>query len=82
VNGHNLRGSVICFPTFSLLWKVNHIANITPESLVPILIPKRPRIEFLIIGSGPSHGVIKNINPEIYDFFSRRGVAVEAMATD
>ena len=48
VNGIFMRGSVICFPTFTLLWDAQSIKDATPESLAPVYMVK-PRISALLV---------------------------------
>eukprot|EP01138_Halocafeteria_seosinensis_P015258 gb/GECG01015573.1/.p1 GENE.gb/GECG01015573.1/~~gb/GECG01015573.1/.p1 ORF type:complete len:185 (+),score=13.02 gb/GECG01015573.1/:1-555(+) len=77
VNGIYMRGSVLCFPNFTLLWDVGKVTEITPQNLSPILIV-RPRIEMLLIGTGEE---MKEVNPILFGHFARNGVAVEHMAS-
>ncbi|RYG52957.1 hypothetical protein EON66_09270, partial [archaeon] len=111
VNGIAMRGSVLVFPTFALLWDVQHAHAICPRSLAPVhmvspqpganLPPVRrrarmtrfhlqhshtPRVlvlwansaELVLVGTGDQS---VNLNPSLYAYFSRRGIAVEPMST-
>jgi uncharacterized protein len=78
VNNIYMRGSVLCLPQFTLLWDVQHISDVSPESLSPVLMLREPRIRLLLIGTGSR---MRNVNPMLFGWFSRRGIAVEHMAT-
>lgn len=78
VNNIYMRGSVVCLPKFTLLWDVQHVSDISPESLSPVLMLKEPRIRILLIGTGKK---MRNVNPALFGWFSRRGIAVEHMST-
>ncbi|CAE7922429.1 ndufaf3, partial [Symbiodinium sp. KB8] len=78
VNGIYMRGSVLCFPSFTLLWDVQQIADVTHESLSPVLM-FAPRVRVLLIGTGEE---MQNVNPLLYGHFSKQGVAVEHMSSD
>jgi uncharacterized protein len=77
INGVNMRGSVLVFPSFTLLWDVQSVRDISVASLSPIHLLK-PSIRILLVGTGAR---MLNIHPELYGYFARRGVAVEPMAT-
>lgn len=78
VNNIYMRGSVVCLPKFTLLWDVQHVSDISPESLSPVLMLREPRIRILLIGTGKK---MRNVNPALFGWFSRRGIAVEHMST-
>jgi uncharacterized protein len=95
VNNIRMRGSVLCFPNFTLLWNVTSVRNISPRSIAPIHMIK-PRVELCIIGttstkkrfkSGSGGGKIheedddENVNPALFGYLSRKGVALEVMST-
>lgn len=77
VNGIYMRGSVLAFGNFSLLWNVTSVVDISPRSLSPVHMVL-PKPDLLLIGTGPTY---LNINPAVYGYLSRKGIAVEAMST-
>ena len=77
VNSIRMRGSVIVFGSFTLLWHVTKSVNIAPRNLA-IVHCMRPKIELLLVGTGE---VASNINPSLFGYFQRHGVAVEPMST-
>jgi uncharacterized protein len=77
VNGIKMRGSVIVFPYFTLLWNVARVLDVSPRSLAVAHMIK-PRPEHLIIGTGDQ---MENINPSLYAYFARRGISIEAQST-
>ena len=77
VNGINMRGSVLVFGAFTLLWNVPRVIDITPRLAAPVHMV-RPKVDLFLIGTG-EHTV--NIHPALYGYFSRKGIAVEAMST-
>jgi uncharacterized protein len=78
INDIYYRGSVLALPRLSLLWDVQHVSDVSPESLSPVLMLREPRIRLLLVGTGSR---MRNVNPALFGWFSRRGVAVEHMAT-
>jgi NADH dehydrogenase [ubiquinone] 1 alpha subcomplex assembly factor 3 len=77
VNGVHMRGSILAFPDFTLLWNVLRAVDVSPRALAPVHMI-RPRTEILLVGTGAR---IENINPAVYGYMSRRGVAVEVLTT-
>ena len=77
VNGIRMRGSVIVFGSFALLWNVRSVAEVAPRNTA-VVHAVRPKVELLLIGAGD---VSPNVNPSLYGYFQRRGVAVEPMST-
>jgi len=75
INNIHMRGSILAFNNFTLLWNMQHIVNITPRSLA-IVHMIHPKPQILLIGTGDNQ---ININPSLYGYFSRKGIAVEAM---
>jgi NADH dehydrogenase [ubiquinone] 1 alpha subcomplex assembly factor 3 len=72
-----MRGSVLVFPTFTLLWDVHSVTEISVASLSPVHL-LRPAVNLLLVGTGAD---MRTIHPELYGYFARRGVAIEPMAT-
>lgn len=77
VNGIFMRGSVIAFSNFTLLWNCLRVAEASPRNLA-IVHSVRPKPEVLIIGTGEK---LENINPALYGYFSRKGISIESMST-
>lgn len=75
VNGIYMRGSILAFNNFTLLWNCQHVVAITPRNLAAVHMI-RPKPEVLIIGTGDDP---VNVNPGLYNYFSRKGIAVEVM---
>lgn len=89
VNNIRMRGSVLCFPNFTLLWNVTSVRNISPRSIAPVHMIK-PRVELCIIGATTrskrgAKGLLEeedeNVNPALFGYLSRKGVALEVMST-
>ena len=79
VNGLHLRGSVLVFSRFSLLWHVPRggVLAVSPRVLAPVHMV-RPRPELLLLATG-EHSA--NVNPALYAYLARRGIALEALPT-
>jgi uncharacterized protein len=77
VNGIHMRGSILAFNNFTLLWNVQHVVAATPRSLAAVHMV-RPKVEVLLVGTGET---AEHVNPALYAYFSRRGVSIEAMTT-
>lgn len=75
VNGIHMRGSILAFNNFTLLWNMQYNVAITPRSLA-IVHMIHPKPQILLIGTGDKQ---MNVNPALYGYFSRKGIAVEAM---
>ncbi|MGV3575592.1 MAG: Mth938-like domain-containing protein [Devosia sp.] len=71
------RGSLLCLPTGMQGWDVPSPAELTPESLQPVL-ELADRIDVLLIGLGVD---IARIDPAIRDAFRERKVIIEAVGT-
>merc|ERR1712086_809070 len=76
INSVDMRGSVLVFPNFTVLWDVWDIQEVTIESLSPILV-SRPEIDVLVIGCGER--LTHNIDPEVTKYFRKQGVVIELM---
>jgi uncharacterized protein len=72
------RGSLLCLPTGMLGWAVTTPAEITLESLAPVLAAAADEIDVLFIGLGKD---ISAIDPAIRAAFRERKVIIEAIAT-
>jgi NADH dehydrogenase [ubiquinone] 1 alpha subcomplex assembly factor 3 len=76
VNQVEMRGSIMVFPQFSMLWNVSKMQDITVESLQLVHL-MTPPVETLIIGCGET--LTQNLPKEVYDHFKERGIVVEIM---
>lgn len=71
------RGSVLATPAGIRIWPVTRFAEITVESLQPVL-DEAEAIDFLLIGTGADIAFI----PHAWrDLLKERGITVEGMAT-
>lgn len=77
VNNIHMRGSVIVFRNYTLLWNVTRVIDISPRNLA-IAHMVRPRPELLLVGTGET---ADNINPALYAYMARRGISIEALST-
>lgn len=71
------RGSILATPSGIRIWPVVSFAEVTLESLQPIL-DEAETIDFLILGIGHD---IAFLPPALRDPFKAAGITVEAMAT-
>lgn len=71
------RGSLLCLPSGMHAWGVTSAAEITLETLAPVLAAADD-IDVLLIGQGVD---ISFISPLIRDAFRAKGVIIEAVAT-
>lgn len=77
VTGIHMRGSVLVFPRFTLLWDVLRVQDVAPRNMA-VLHMVRPRVETVFVGTG-AH--MQNLNPSLYGYLSRHGIAIEPMST-
>ena len=77
VNGVRMRGSVLAFGNFSLLWSAATPVDVCPRSLAPLHMV-RPKPELVLIGTGKR---THHVNPAVYAYMARHGIAVEVMST-
>merc|ERR1719163_1859922 len=77
VNNVDMRGSIICTPTTTMLWDCQGADQITTAKLAVVALVK-PRIEFLIIGTGEH---LQFVDVSVFPFFQKRGISVECMTT-
>ena len=71
------RGSVLVTPAGIRIWPVTRFADITPESLQPVL-DEAESIDFLLIGTGNDIAFIPSV---LRDRFRQAGITIEGMAT-
>lgn len=75
--GMSHRGSILATPSGIRIWPVTSFAEVTLESLQPIL-DEAETIDFLILGIGRE---IAFLPSSLRDLFKAAGITVEAMAT-
>jgi len=75
--GMSHRGSILATPSGIRIWPVTSFAEVTLESLQPIL-DEAETIDFLILGIGRE---IAFLPSSLRDPFKAAGITVEAMAT-
>ncbi len=78
VNNVLARQSVILFPNSFVLWNVKSFEELTVDSLA-VFATLYPTIEVLFIGCGER--MPRQLPKEITDYFSKRGIIVEASDT-
>jgi len=71
------RGSLLCLPTGMLGWSVTEPAEITLDSLAPVLAAA-DEIDVLMIGLGHD---ITGLSPDIRAALRARGIIIEAIST-
>jgi NADH dehydrogenase [ubiquinone] 1 alpha subcomplex assembly factor 3 len=76
VNQVEMRGSIMVFPNFSVLWNVSKMEDITVESLQLVHL-MQPNVETLIVGCGKT--LAHNLDKSVYEYFKERGIVVEVM---
>lgn len=75
----HMNGSILVFPFGCFLWKVGSPADVTLESLAPVLL-HRPKLDYLFIGcNNNSKETISDLN-RIQAAFRSHGIVVEQMA--
>jgi uncharacterized protein len=77
INGVRMRGSVLVFGNFALLWNAVSPVDVSPRALAPLHMV-HPKPELVLVGTGHT---TRHINPAVYTYMARHGVAVEAMST-
>ncbi|KRE15042.1 hypothetical protein ASE63_17515 [Bosea sp. Root381] len=75
--GMSHRGSILATPSGIRIWPVTRFAEITPESLRPVL-DEAEAIDFLLIGTGAD---ITFIPAALREHLRAAGITVEGMAT-
>ncbi|WP_439498458.1 Mth938-like domain-containing protein [Bosea sp. (in: a-proteobacteria)] len=71
------RGSILALPGGIHIWPVKSFAEVTPESLQPVL-DAAEAVDFLLIGTG---GDIAFVPAALRERFREAGIVVEGMAT-
>lgn len=71
------RGSILATPAGIRIWPVTSFAQITPETLQPVL-DEASTIDFLLIGTGRE---IVFVPAALRERFREVGIAIEGMAT-
>ena len=77
VNGVRMRGSVLVFSNFALLWNVGGPVDVSPRALAPLHMV-HPKPELVLVGTGYT---TRHVNPAVYAYMARHGIAVEVMGT-
>ena len=75
--GMSHRGSILATPGGIRIWPVAAVADLSPESLQPVL-DEADAIDFLLIGTGNDIAFIPNAWRER---FREAGITIEGMAT-
>jgi uncharacterized protein len=78
VDGARREGSLLIVADAAHDWPVARLADVTPESLAPVLAAGRGEVEFLLLGVGP-----KNALPPraVREALQRAGLGLEFMDT-
>jgi len=78
LSGARREGSVLIVDDVAQSWPVRSLADLTVESLQPVLAAGRASVEFLLLGVGPI-----NARPprEVRDALLRAGLGLEFMDT-
>lgn len=71
------RGSILATPAGIRIWPVTRFAEVTPESLQPVL-DEAETIDFLLIGTGRE---IVFVPAALRERFREVGITIEGMAT-
>lgn len=75
--GMSHRGSILATPSGIRIWPVTQFAQITPESLQPVL-DEAGTIDFLLIGTGAD---IAFVPAPLRERLREAGITIEGMAT-
>lgn len=78
VSGRVYDGSVLVFPDRTLDWPVTDIADLTLESLTPVLELGGRSVDVLLLGCGTSMALLP---AELRSAVRERGVVIEPMDT-
>lgn len=78
LDGARREGSVLIVADEAQPWAVRSLAELTPESLEPVLAAGRAQVEFLLLGVGP-----RNAQPPraVREALQRAGIGLEFMDT-
>ena len=77
INGNYYKGGVIAFNDIILLWDVQSLDKMTPESLKPVTL-YNPPIDMLFIGTGK---YTAPISKDVIEFLHQYNISVESMST-
>ncbi|KNB45859.1 hypothetical protein JH06_0535 [Blastocystis sp. subtype 4] len=77
VNGNYYRGGVLAFNDLVLLWDVNSIDELTPESLQAVTL-FNPPINMLFVGTGK---ITSPLPSSVVDYLHKHNISVESMST-
>ena len=87
INGNYYKGGVIAFNDMTLLWDVQSLDKMTPESLKPVTLYNPPisiimspdsQIGMLFIGTGK---YTAPISKDVVEFLHQYNISVESMST-
>ena len=78
LSGVRHEGSVLIVGDTAQGWSVRSLAELTPESLAPVLVAGRAEVEFLLLGVGPRNALPPR---EIRDGLRAAGIGLEFMDT-
>ena len=77
VSGVAHQGSIVVFPDRTLAWPVATLAEVTLESLEPVLA-QRESVEVMLLGCGAR---LTQVPPALRQLFRRSGLGFELMDT-
>ena len=77
----HMNGSLLAFPFGCFLWKIDTAADVTVESLAPVIL-HRPKLNYLFIGCnkyGGKGGVAQDVMENIQKELRKYGIVVEQL---
>lgn len=77
LSGVEFQGSVLLYASTALMWKVNSLEDVKPETLAALRLV-RPRPELLLLGCG---GRAANPPEGVRESLRKQGCVVDAMDT-
>ena len=72
------RGSILALPSGIRIWTATCLADVTPESLAPVLAEEKGLIEHLLVGTGD---FMKPLPAAVREMMKAAGIRAEPMAT-
>ena len=72
------RGSILALPSGIRIWTATGLADVTPESLAPVLAEEKGLIEHLLVGTGD---FMKPLPAPVREMLKAAGIRAEPMAT-
>lgn len=78
LSGERRDGSVLIVGDEARSWPVASLAELTAESLLPVLEAGRQEVEFVLLGTGPRNALPPR---EVRDALQRAGIGLEFMDT-